>query len=102
MGVRMSLPYCTRACVQPYPVGCTVPRLSGQIQSNEAATKVRTAKGASQWTISPPNQAHQVCPLLPQVPRAARISHTIVMTDALNIHDGILKLKKRALLRGAA
>ena len=31
-----------------------------------------------------------------------RISHAIVMTDALNIHDGILKLKKRALLRGAA
>ena len=31
-----------------------------------------------------------------------RISHTIVMMDALNIHDGILKLKKRALLRGAA
>ena len=29
MGVRMSLPYCTRACVQPYPVGCTVPRRSG-------------------------------------------------------------------------
>ena len=32
-----------------------------------------------------------------------RISHTIVMTDALNIHDCILsKLKKRALLRNAA
>ena len=31
-----------------------------------------------------------------------RISHAIVMTDALNIHDGILKLKKRALLRGTA
>ena len=29
MGVRMSLPYCTRASVQPYPVGCTVPRRSG-------------------------------------------------------------------------
>ena len=31
-----------------------------------------------------------------------RISHAIVMTDALNINDGILKLKKRALLRGGA
>ena len=45
------------------------------------------------------HQAHQVRLLLPQIPR---ISHTIVMTDALNIHDGILKLKKRALMRGAA
>ena len=56
MAVCMSLPYRTRASVQPYPVVCTVPRLSGQIQSHEAATKVRTAKGASQWTISPPIQ----------------------------------------------
>ena len=31
-----------------------------------------------------------------------RISHGIVMTDALNIYDGILKLKKRALQRAAA
>ena len=31
-----------------------------------------------------------------------RISHAIVMTDALNIHEGILKLKKRMLTRGAA
>jgi hypothetical protein len=31
-----------------------------------------------------------------------RISHAIVMTDALNIHDGILKLKKMVLQRRAA
>ena len=31
-----------------------------------------------------------------------RISHAIVMTDALGIHDGILKFKKRALTRGIA
>ena len=31
-----------------------------------------------------------------------RISHAIVMTDALNIHEGILKLKKSMLTRGAA
>ena len=30
-----------------------------------------------------------------------RISHAIVMTDALNIHEGILKLKKSVLSRGA-
>ena len=31
-----------------------------------------------------------------------RISHAIVMTDALNIHEGILKLKKAILQRRAA
>ena len=31
-----------------------------------------------------------------------RISHAIVMTDALNIHEGILKLKKAVLQRRAA
>ena len=31
-----------------------------------------------------------------------RISHAIVMTDALNIYDGILKLKKMVLQRRAA
>ena len=31
-----------------------------------------------------------------------RISHAIVTTDALNIHDGILKLKKMVLQRRAA
>ena len=31
-----------------------------------------------------------------------RISHAIVMTDALGIHEGILKFKKRALTRGIA
>ena len=31
-----------------------------------------------------------------------RISHAIVMTDALNIHDGTLKLKKDFLQRRAA
>jgi hypothetical protein len=30
------------------------------------------------------------------------ISHAIVMTDALNIYDGILKLKKMVLQRRAA
>jgi len=30
------------------------------------------------------------------------ISHAIVMTDALNIYDGILKLKKMVLQRSAA
>ena len=31
-----------------------------------------------------------------------RISHAVVMTDALNIYDGILKLKKMVLQRRAA
>jgi hypothetical protein len=31
-----------------------------------------------------------------------RISHAVVMTDALNIYDGILKLKMMVLQRRAA
>ena len=31
-----------------------------------------------------------------------RISHAVVMTDALNVHEGTLKLKKLALQRRAA
>ena len=33
---------------------------------------------------------------------AEQRSHAIVMTDALDIHEGILKLKKRMQTRGAA
>ena len=47
MGVRMSLPYCTRACVQPYPVGCTVPRLSGTRTAPESPNKSRDGEGGS-------------------------------------------------------
>ena len=35
-------------------------------------------------------------------PTGQRISHAIVMTDALNIHEGTLKLKKEILQRRAA
>jgi len=31
-----------------------------------------------------------------------RISHAVVMTDALNVHEGTLKLKKLTLQRRAA
>ena len=34
--------------------------------------------------------------------RSSSLSHAIIMTDALNIHDGTLKLKKEFLQRRAA
>ena len=40
MAVYMSLPYRTRASVQPYPVVCTVARRPGQISGESGATKV--------------------------------------------------------------
>ena len=41
MAVYMSLPYRTRASVQPYPVVCTVARRPGQISGESGATKVK-------------------------------------------------------------
>ena len=41
MAVYMSLPYRTRASVQPYPVVCTVARRPGQISGESGAAKAK-------------------------------------------------------------
>jgi hypothetical protein len=50
------------------------------------------------------HQVHPLRSLVPTVPRAAHLSlaRHRVMTDALNIYDGILKLNKMVLQRRAA
>ena len=54
--------------------------------------------------VSPsgPVYLHPDAPSAPCQYHGQRISHAIVMTDALNIHDGTLKLKKDFLQRRAA
>ena len=61
MAVCMSVSYPTRASVQPYPVGCTATRHSGQAQRQALASKSRLGSSGNSAPNPPLLQNGDVC-----------------------------------------
>ena len=75
-------------------------RFLRQLSRVAAKHAARDQRATASWRQ---HDVQQECALIPRVPRAAHLrSHAVVMTDALGIHDGLLKFKKRELTRGVA